>query len=162
MKNQDHEFTHNACFSTKTLNIILVWSKTFGHTPLLSWAACTWFHTMTPIVNCFAFALQWHHRLSLRGSVYPNCFFCTIIPILFIILWPTFVRGATAGHELQQLSNLIIPYNLKTSTHKAYNTATSSISPDLSLATPDIACRATWAVIQELPSDHLPLTHITP
>ena len=43
------------------------------------------FDTVTSNVNCFA--LQRHHRFSLRGPSYRLCFFSNIILILFIILF---------------------------------------------------------------------------
>ena len=58
---------------------------------------------------------------------------------------------------IQQLPNLVILNNHSTPTRKPYNIATNPTSPDLSLASPDVALRATWEAVQELASDHVPL-----
>ena len=57
----------------------------------------------------------------------------------------------------QHLSSLQILNNTDTPTRKPYNIHTQQTSPDVSLATPDIALRSTWTTLHELSSDHLPI-----
>ena len=50
-----------------------------------------------------------------------------------------------------------LPNGIDTPTRRPYNVSTQATSPDLSLASPDLAHRSKWSVISALHSDHLPI-----
>ena len=66
----------------------------------------------------------------------------------------TDARGAL---YTQQLGSFQILNNTDTATRKPYNINTQPTSPDVSLATPDLALCSSWRAVHELSSDHLPI-----
>ena len=72
--------------------------------------------------------------------------------------WLTTQNTDTRGTTLQQqLQHYTILNNPTSPTRKPYNIRTQPTSPDLSLATPELALRSSWETLHELSSDHLPI-----
>ena len=58
---------------------------------------------------------------------------------------------------IDQLSHFNILNDINTPTRKPHNINNSATSPDISLATFDIASRCEWKTLHEMSSDHLPI-----
>ena len=72
--------------------------------------------------------------------------------------WLETQQTDTRGEQItQQLPNLQILNNTQTPTRKPFNINTQPTSPDVSLATPNLALRTTWRAGHDFSSDHLPL-----